>query len=91
MRDQLLWESLYARDFKESYKKLKDNGSLLNVDDWKQEYANMYKRSEPKTSGIWRPINPGPNDPRFPPPGTGPQFPTPGPGQPGFPGYFSSS
>ena len=55
MKDQLLWKSLYARDFKESYKKLKDNeGSLSNVEDWKQEYANMYKRNEPKTSGVNR-------------------------------------
>ena len=56
MKDQLLWKSLYARDFKESYKKLKDNveEGLSKVEDWKEEYANMYKHNGPKTSGVNR-------------------------------------
>ena len=55
LKDQLLWESLYARDFKDSYKNLRETvGGHDGVEDWKQEYATVYKQKKNTLSGVNR-------------------------------------
>ena len=54
MKDQHLWESLYARDFKDRYKKLKETVGGHCVEDWRQEYATVYEQNKNTYSGVNR-------------------------------------